>query len=178
MKTILVPTDGSHAAEKALGLALDLAEKHGATVKLLHVLLADKEPCELLRLPDIQSAGDSIVSALQGLEDGPEVVRTAEELMGQRNTPDRPAPAPLLREIGNHVLERAKGQAASRGIAVDVMSLSDGAAAPAIVEAAADAKADAIVMGSRGLRQIESVAFGSVSQEVCRSTACTCVAVH
>ncbi len=178
MKTILVPTDGSHAAEKALDLALDLAEKHGATIKLLHVLLADKEPCELLRLPDIQSAGDSIVSALKGLEDGPEVERSAAELMGQRDAPDRPAPAPLLREIGSHVLERAKGQAASRGIAADIMTLSDGAPARAIVEAAADSKADAIIMGSRGLRQIESVAFGSVSQEVCRSTACTCVAVH
>ena len=30
MKTILVPTDGSEAAVKALDVALDLAEKHDA----------------------------------------------------------------------------------------------------------------------------------------------------
>jgi len=68
MKTILVPTDGSVAAEKALDLALDLAEKHGAGIKLLHVLLQDKEPNELLRLPDLSAAEGDVGSALKALE--------------------------------------------------------------------------------------------------------------
>jgi nucleotide-binding universal stress UspA family protein len=32
MQSILVPTDGSEAAEKAFGVALDLALQHGATI--------------------------------------------------------------------------------------------------------------------------------------------------
>ena len=64
------------------------------------------------------------------------------------------------------------------GIKADVLDLADGEAAPAIKAAAEAASADTIVMGTRGLRQIEAVTFGSVSQEVCRTVECTCIAVH
>ena len=43
MKTILMPTDGSEPAVKALDVALDLACQHEANVRLMHVLLRDKE---------------------------------------------------------------------------------------------------------------------------------------
>lgn len=178
MKIILVPTDGSAAAEKALDLALDLAEKHGAGIKLLHVLLRDKEPNELLRLPELAAADGDVVNELKGLEQSPETPRTAEELMGQRNAPRRPAPESVLRNIGAHVLKRASARAAERGVSTEMLELADGAAAPAIKTAAEAANADTIVMGTRGLRQIEAVTFGSVSQEVCRTVGCTCVAVH
>lgn len=178
MKTILVPTDGSKTAAKALDVAMDLAKQHDATIKLFHVLMTDKEPCELLRLPEIDAAGDGIVSSLKGLNEAPPAERSAEDLMGHRDAPDRPTPEAVLREIGSHVLSRAEGQASARGVAVDVLDVSTGTPAEAIVRAANEANADTIVMGSRGLRQIESVAFGSVSQQVCRSSACTCVAVH
>lgn len=178
MKTILVPTDGSEPAEKALELALDLAEKHDADIKLLHVLLRDKEPGEILRLPELEDASESIVNALKDVEAGPEAARSAEELMSARTVPVRPAPEELLKEIGAHVLRRATDIAASRNIKANVLDLADGNAADAIVAAAENANADTIVMGMRGLRQIEAVAFGSVSQEVCRRVSCTCVAVH
>ena len=178
MKTILVPTDGSAAAEKALDLALDLAQKHGADVKFLHVLLRDKEPDELLRLPDLSAASGDVVSELKIREQSPKKERTAEELMGARNAPLRPSPESVLRNIGAHVLKRANMHAAERGVIAEMLDLADGAAAPAIKAAAEAAKADTIVMGMRGLRQIEAVSFGSVSQEVCRSVQCTCVAVH
>ncbi len=178
MKTILVPTDGSVAAEKALDLALDLAQKHKANVKLLHVLLRDKEPDELLRLPELSKAGGDVVSELHECEHCPEAQRTVEELMGERNVPRRPAPESLLRQIGTHVLKRATAHAAERGVSAEMLELADGAAAPAIKAAAEATKVDTIVMGTRGLRQIEAVTFGSVSQEVCRLVDCTCVAVH
>jgi nucleotide-binding universal stress UspA family protein len=178
MKTILVATDGSSAAEKALDLALDLAEKHGAGIKLLHVLLRDKEPNELLRLPDLSAAEGDVAGALKTLEQNPVTERTAEELMSERNAPARPSPSSLLRTIGAHVLKRASARAAKRGVRADVLEIADGAAAPAIKSAAEDTNADTIVMGTRGLRQIEAITFGSVSQEVCRIVDCTCVAVH
>lgn len=178
MKTILVPTDGSAAADKALDLALDLARQHGAALSLLHVLLRDKEPEELLRLPQFAGSGDTIASRLKDLASGPAVARTAEDVMSDRDKPDRPAPDELLRDIGARVLERALARAAERGVAATPMEIVDGAPAPAIATAAKRAGADAIVMGTRGLRQIEALAFGSVSQEVCRTAPCTCVAVH
>jgi nucleotide-binding universal stress UspA family protein len=178
MKTILVPTDGSAAAEKALDLALDLAQKHDADLKLLHVLLRDKEPDELLRLPELSEAEGDMVGELHACEHCPEAQRTVEELMGARNVPKRPAPESLLRQIGAHVLKRATAHAEERGVSAEMLDLADGAAAPAIKSAAEATNADTIVMGTRGLRQIEAVTFGSVSQEVCRTVQCTCVAVH
>lgn len=178
MKTILVPTDGSLAAEKALDLALDLAEKHETSVTLLHVLLRDKEPNELLNLPELAAADEDVVRALNALAKTPVEPRSAADVMGAPNAPDRPAPEPLLRTIGAHVLERARTRAGARGVPVEALDIADGPAAPAIAAAAKTLAADSIVMGMRGLRQIEAVAFGSVSQEVCRTVDCTCVAVH
>ena len=178
MKTILVPTDGSAAAEKALDVALDLAEKHGAAIKLLHVLLRDKEPDELLRLPGLSTAEGDVAGALEKLERSPETPRNAEELMGERNVPRRPSPENVLRAIGSHILKRASAHAEERGLRSEVLDLGDGSAAPTIKAAAEAANADVIVMGTRGLRQIEAVSFGSVSQEICRTAECTCIAVH
>jgi len=178
MRTILVPTDGSRPAEKALELALDLARQHGAAIKLMHVLLRDKEPNELMRLPELAAAGADVVGELEQMLQGPEVPRSAEELMANRDAPSRPASETVLRAIGAHVLRRARKRARERGVAVEVLDLIDGAPAPAIASAAEAAGADAIVMGTRGLRQIEALAFGSVSQQVCRTVSCTCVAVH
>ena len=39
IKTILVPTDGSGHAKKAVDLAAEIAEKYGARLVILHVLL-------------------------------------------------------------------------------------------------------------------------------------------
>ncbi|MGI9463456.1 MAG: universal stress protein [Aestuariivirgaceae bacterium] len=177
MKTILVPTDGSVAADKALGIALDLARLHGAQIKLLHVLLHDKEPDELLRLPEI-GANEEVVAALKATAAGPAVTRTAEEVMAAPNAPDRPAADDVLTMIGAHVLGRAVARARAGGVAVDALDVADGATAATIISAAEAEAADTIVMGMRGLRQIEALTYGSVSQEVCRTAKCTCIAVH
>lgn len=177
MKTILVPTDGSVAAEKALNVALDLAEKHRANIKLLHVLLREMEPYELLRLSEL-TPGDNVVRQLRNLAEGPKTPRSVEDLMGALNAPDRPAPDTLLHTIGTQVLDRAKKRARARDVTVEVLDIADGAAAPAIVAAAETQGVDTIVMGMRGLRHIDALTFGSVSQEVCRTVKCTCVAVH
>ncbi len=178
MNTILVPTDGSISAEKALDLAFDLAEKHDAQIKVLHVLLRDKEPDELLRLPELATAEADVAERLTVLAEAPEPPHSAEEVMAQRGAPDRPVGEDLLRTIGAHVLNRATVRADARGVSAQALPLGDGAAATAIATAADAEGVDTIVMGTRGLRQIEAVAFGSVSQQVCRLVECTCVAVH
>ena len=178
MKTILVPIDGSDVSEKALELALDLAQHHKARVTLLHVLLRDKEPEELLRLPDLPASGPDIAAELARLVKAPSAWRSAEELMADPNLPNHPMAEPLLRKVGLHVLRRGCARAAKRGVAAEALDLADGAAAPTIVATAEAIGADTIVIGSRGLRQIEAITFGSVSDEVRRTARCTCIAVH
>ncbi len=92
MKRILVAIDGSKAADKALETALDLAAQHEAEIRLLHVLLRDKEPEELLRLPDLASAGKDLVGELKRLAQRPRRVRSAAEVMSNPTAPDRPIP--------------------------------------------------------------------------------------
>ena len=55
MRQILVPFDGSKAAESALGVAVDLALQHDASINLLHVLLREAEADQLLDLPGIST---------------------------------------------------------------------------------------------------------------------------
>jgi nucleotide-binding universal stress UspA family protein len=178
MKVILVPTDGSLAADKALDIALDLVEKHEAALVLMHVLLKDKEPNEILRLPELEGAGDDVTATLTEISKAPEPEHSVTELMGERDHPNRPVDEELLRRIGVHVLKRAEARAAARGVSAQLLDLQDGKPAKAIVAAAKASGADTIVMGTRGLRTIEAMAFGSVSQEVCRTAPCACVAVH
>ena len=175
MKAILVPTDGSRTAEKALEVAIDLAQQHKAAVTLFHVLLKDKEPDELLRLPELDA---DIVDTLRKIARAPEPEHTVEDLMAERDVPNRPVEDDLLRRIGAHILKRAQARAKARGVTVNLLELAGDRPAEAIVAAARTNDADAIVMGSRGLRYIEAISYGSVSQEVCRTANCTCVAVH
>lgn len=177
MKTILTPTDGSATADKALDLALDLAECKGAKIKLFHVLLRDKEPEELMRLPGV-AVDKPVMAELQGLMSEPATAWSPQQIMDNPDRPLRPASEALLTAVGNDILSRASSRAQARGVVVDVLGIADDRTAQAIVKAAADLKADTIVMGMRGLGQIEEVTFGSVSHEVCRLAGCTCIAIH
>jgi nucleotide-binding universal stress UspA family protein len=98
--------------------------------------------------------------------------------MADVQAPDRPVSPAILRKIGDHLLKRAKAQAARRRIPTEGLEIADGPVASLVVAAASATDSDIIVMGSRGLRMIESLSFGSTSLEVCRSAHCTCIAVH
>ena len=50
INTILVPTDGSEHANKALNFASDLAVKYGARMVILHVLLRNAVLADLKKL--------------------------------------------------------------------------------------------------------------------------------
>ncbi len=178
MRRILVPFDGSTAAESALGVAVDLAKHHNADVSLLHVLLHDAEADQLLDLPGMSTVGREVIEELRRIAQTPEPERTLEEQMANPGAPIRPVPAILLRMIGAHVLAWAQSHAAEGGVWADSLDLADGPAAAAILATASDIGADAIVMGTRGLRPLDAITVGSVSQEVCRGAKCTCIMVH
>lgn len=178
MKTILVPIDGSKAAERALEVALDLAVQRKAQVKLLHVLLRDKEPEELLRLPNLLLTGRDLTDELKRLAQRPLKERSAAEMMADPGAPNRPVPAAILHQIGTHLLKHASASAVGRHVPIEALKVADGPVAPTITATALAVQAETIVMGSRGLRLIEALGFGSTSLEVCQSAHCTCIAVH
>jgi nucleotide-binding universal stress UspA family protein len=177
VKTILVATDGSKHAEKALDLACDLAAQHGASLKLLHVLMADKEPAELLGLPALKSQGAALKAALESAAAAPTDAVSAEEVMQNPGRPMHLVAPKVLEELGRMVLTAAKEQASGRGLSAEMLPIVAAKPAEAILTAAKSEKADSIVMGCRGLGEIQAISFGSVSQQVCRGADCTCIAV-
>ena len=178
MKSILVTTDGSSYAGEAIELACDLAEKHKASLKLLHVFLKDKAPADLLRLPLLEDLGTDVVETLRQLDREPANRPTAAELMRDPNRPDKYAPHDILAAIGDGILTAAQRQVRARGLDCDVLAIGEGDTAQCIVESARREQIDTIVMGSRGLGSIEAMTFGSVSQTVCHDAPCTCIMVH
>ncbi len=179
MEKILVPTDGSGPADKAIDLACDLATRHGARVCLLHVLLRDKEPEDLRRLAAVTELDAGMQDALARAEATPpnSSVPAAVFAMDPAAV-EHPVPEEVLRALGGKVLEAAGRAVKARGIDSVIQALEDGDAARCIVEAAARERADTIVMGHRGLGDIEGITLGSVSNKVSHLAGCTVIMIR
>jgi len=76
------------------------------------------------------------------------------------------------------VLQIAKDDAGNRGLTDIETMVVIGDPARAIVEAATKKKADLIVIGSRGLGDLQGLLLGSVSHKVAQSASCSCVVVR
>jgi len=147
-KQILVPLDGSEHAFKALGYACDLAEKYGSALTLLHVV----ETRELLR------------GARRYLDDADLV--------------EEPAVQDYERKIADNVLDRAMRQSQERGLNDVRKTVEHGKPAKVIVDVAQRDGHDLIVMGTRGMSDIEGLAVGSVAHKVSHLAPCTVITVH
>ena len=177
-KTILVATDGSDHAKKAVALAGDLARLHGGRLCLLHVLLRDKEPGELRRLAVVETLDPALRGELEGAE-----LATADPSVPPWAAAMDPESVPsgisdqVLTAIGQRVLDEAEQAALAQGVREIDRCLDGGKAASSVLSVAEREKADMIVMGHRGLRDIDAITFGSVSNEVSRLASCDVVMV-
>ena len=81
-------------------------------------------------------------------------------------------------ELAKNILENAKTRARQAGRADTKFELREGNVARGIVEFAKEIKADAVVMGSRGLGDVDSMMLGSVSHKVSSLAPCTVVVVR
>ncbi len=178
MKSILVPVDGSPYAGRALDIACDLARANGAEVRLLHILLRDRDPGELLRLPAAARLATSVAAELERQNEAPPPPLSVDEIMSAPDSSGKRVADDHLTAVAEAVLKDAEEQVVARGLTCTIMPLGNGQPATGIVMAARDAKVDAIVMGCRGLSAIEAFTVGSTSQEVCRQEPCPCIMVH
>lgn len=149
IERILVATDGSDHAMKAVVFAADLAVKYGAHMILLHA---------------VSDWGSG---------------RVPEELLDYEKTEHIHITERDLRiGAANEILRQAEAAAREEGATdLDIM-LVDGRADKAILKAAKDRNPDLIAMGSRGLGDAESLLMGSVSHKVCHLAECTCITVR
>lgn len=171
INSILVPTDGSSHADKAVVLASDIAARYGAKLSLVYVTC---------RGPSLENFRDSI--DMSQLSES-----TRDELDASKHPVAEHVSSTLippvvsrdaLNEIGEQVLARGRQTAEAKGVSAINTVLIDGDPARKILQVAKTEKADLITMGNRGLGAAESLLSGSVSYKVNHSAKRNCLIVR
>ena len=112
-KTIVVATDGSDHANKAVAVAGDLAAKYDAEMTLLHVFLRrDAEATDLRRLIDVKMLPVKLREEFKLFEDMQEKRRVSASTAASVSIP---FPEDVLVGVGNAIVDKAKGIAKEHG---------------------------------------------------------------
>ena len=174
IKTLVVATDGSEHAMKAVDLAADIASKYDARVVLLHVLLRDATPDQIRTLTRGGNLPKEAADELDRLEEMP---FESASMAGMNAPVFIPAPVELLKQVGDVIGEKARKAVTARGVKDVELCIADGRPSEQILELADREHADMIVMGNRGFGDIKGLLLGSVSHKVSHLSKCTCVTV-
>lgn len=161
MKThILVATDGSKTAGKAVDLAAELAAKFDVPLTIGHVMQFGRPSRELARMAEVEHIVESVqknqtvdFNILSG-SGGGDLFATSRPSSDVVRT---------ITLIGDEILRRAADRARQLGAgAVDTLTADDDPA-DGILDMAEQAGADMIVLGHRGLGRIRTLLAGSVA---------------
>ncbi len=175
IRTIVVAFDGSDHAKKALALAGEIGAKFNARLVVLHVLLRDASSETLRKL----AVKRDLTKDQRDLLDNYEIdIQSAMATAGMAGSYGPiPAPRELLEPIGRQVMARAEKTAKEAGVKNVATELTDGDPGDAVIEAARRAKADLIVMGTRGFGEVKGLLLGSVSHKVSSRATCAVLTV-
>ena len=145
---IIVATDGSEPADRAVAVAIDLALKYDAELAVVYVM----EDIGSTRIP----------VALESYTN-----------MEFFDVSEREA----LTSIAGQIVDRAVNKAREAGVSRVVQSIEAGSPGPVIVEFAKKRDADLIVMGRSGLGRVADLLLGSVSYRTTQLASCACMTV-
>lgn len=175
VERILIATDGSDTANRAVELGADIAARFAVPVVLIHVLLHDHLSEGLRHMAEIEyepaEGGRNLFEAVSALPHArfpfadliPKTARTQDE---------------LLRAVAERILHDTERTLRDHGVdRMDCLTAS-GDAARRIVEAAEETGSDMIVMGARGLSDLTALMVGSVSHKVQHLSPVTVVSVR
>lgn len=124
--------------------------------------------CDLAKQTDGAIVVLSVYRHHSAIESTHSLVRAREEM--------EPPDATLSR-IARETVDEGVARVNKRGIASVEGMVKRGPPARTIVQVAKEQEVDAIVMGSRGLGDVEAFLLGSVSHKVCSLSECTCITV-
>jgi nucleotide-binding universal stress UspA family protein len=175
VKKILIATDGSQTASDAVELGAELAARFAVPVVLIHVLLRDHLSEALRHMAEVE------YEAAEGGRNLFEVVSAipqsrfpmADLLPEQAQTEDG-----LLRAVAEGVLDVAERVVRGHGVEQVECMVADGDASRRIIEASEEVGADMIVIGARGLSDLQALMVGSVSHKVQNLSPVTVVSVR
>ena len=172
IKTIIVPTDGSDHANRAVDMAGEIAAKFGARVVILQALLHHTSTSDLRAIAQEIGASDTVIKKLDELESA-----IFEAAAAAYAPVPIPVPPDILRQLGDMIATRARQAVEQKGVKDVVTQVVDGNPAENIIAAAEHEKADLIVMGRRGLGNVTGMLMGSISHKVSHMADCACLTV-
>jgi len=172
IKYILCALDGSIHADKALDLAIEMAQKFDAQLMLLHVLMRNLDPDEIRRFSEVEGLTKESVSEVTRLQ----TVDSRIEVGHPYDT--KIIPSSTLVKLGHHILNSARTEAEGKGMSNVRTVIGDGDPAARILACAQQEKVDCIILGSHGLSDIKALLEGSVSRKVSNRAVCTTIAVR
>lgn len=171
-KTILVATDGSEHAYKAVTTAANLACKYDAKLIILHVLMHGKVPEGFRRMAEVEHLMERVQPQVTEVENIPSSLAASLHNMEPDISEHR-----FYDFLGENIIADNRRVATENGVTDIETKIAEGDAASKIVQLATDNHVDLIVMGSRGLGEIKGMLMGSVSHKVSQLTQCPCLTV-
>jgi nucleotide-binding universal stress UspA family protein len=169
-RNILLATDGSGNAERALAAAVEEAKAPGATLTILHAVIQGAMPQELLRWAEVEH----LLPEEGDIELMPNLYGPVGAL-----TPDRTREMPyrVHHAVAEAVATNARNRALSGGVQAVDTRIADGDPAEAIAEALEEGDYDLLVVGTRGHGTLRGLLVGSVSHKVLGLHACPVLVV-
>ncbi len=172
--TIVVATDNSDHARKAIRMASELAEKYSARLVIAHVINPRHHSPELRHIAEVEhlirtEPGNKGLTATLGLP-GDWAARMSS--LRDSNTDN----LTILTAVGEYLLKSAKEQVSRKIPKVDTR-LEEGDPVEGILRVIRDNDADLVVLGTRGLGEIKGLLMGSVSHKIGQLAPCACLTV-
>ncbi len=175
IKTVLVATDGSNHAKKALSLAAEIAGLAKGRLIVVHSPLRDASSETLRTVVNRRQLSKEMRKLLDTYEADMIAAMSSGGLDPVAIT--IPAPQELLKAIGEQILDSARQVAIAAGVGKTTTLMIGGEPADAILDLAKREKADLIVLGTRGLSDFKGFFLGSVSHKVASQATCAVTTV-
>jgi nucleotide-binding universal stress UspA family protein len=174
IKHILVATDGSDNARKALEMAASIAKGFGARLTILHVLLHGSRAEEASQLAEAEHLVRHVSAVAM-----PELANVPGSMTDLfRAAQSNQETARIISVLGDRIAKNAAEKAQSLGVQDAQIRVQRGDYAETILDTANDIGADMIVLGSRGLGGLKGLLLGSVSSKVAQNAKCTVMTVR
>lgn len=168
---ILIATDGSRAAHKAVEIGAELAARSDAEVCLVHVLLSREIDSNLKRMVEVEQ--------LAPPESRP--IESEQSSLGFQiafPTSESSSSYRAMHAIGTEILKRAALSVKERGVSRVTENLLDGNPADEIIRMVDREHPDLVVCGARGLSTLSKLVLGSVSAKIAHACKVPCLTLH
>ena len=170
--SIVVATDGSNHANRALEMGAELASRDNAALHIIYVVDSDVSGLpeglfEMSKAEHLIDPTPRFFTDFRGTHaDALNAVQEA-SLESQR----------LVAQLAEHIVEESARNARLAGVDEVTTAIENGKPTDKILAYAEQQEADVIITGRRGQGALKSLFMGSTSMKVAQNAECTCITV-